>query len=150
MESERTTVLPADIDEVRRALLRPELLSAWLGPWTDRGDGTAIVVTDDGVTRLVSGHRSDDDGAVRWNWSPSTAPDDVTRVEVLLEVIDDASTALSVRELRPDLQRSELDPTLSAGEHAATVERWDSSGERWTTCLLALGAVLSARLPVAV
>lgn len=66
----RTAELAAPIDEVRAALADPELLGAWLGPWTPTGDGTATVRTDDGVVRRVRLLPSTSNDRVRWRWWP--------------------------------------------------------------------------------
>ena len=135
MQTERSATVPGDLDTVREALLDAELLSAWLGPWTDLGDGHARVVTDDGVTRRVSDHRIEPDGAVRWSWSPVDDPERCSEVVVHLED-HEAGTQIVIRETLLD---------LPGGSHAG--DRVDasvhgSSGDRWTRCLLALGAVL--------
>ena len=108
MQIERSTRLPGDLDSVRQALLAPDLLSAWLGPWREGTDGRAIVVTDDGVRRAVTGHHVDDHGDVRWTWAPVDAPGDTSEVVVHLEDHGDAGTGVVVRETRLDT------PTVAA------------------------------------
>ncbi len=139
MQTERSAIVPGDLDTVREALLDAELLSAWLGPWTDLGDGHARVVTDDGVTRRVSDHRIEPDGAVRWSWSPVGDPERCSEVVVHLED-HDAGTQIVIRE------------TLVEGVPGDRVDAsiHGSSGDRWTRCLLALGAVLDQHRLVAV
>ncbi len=143
MQIERTAIVPGDLDAVRDALLAPELLSAWLGPWTDHGDGHARVVTDDGVTRRVSDHHLDADGHVRWTWSPLDDPECRSEVVVHLEDLD-AGTQVVIRET---LVGGHADDRL--GDHVeASIH--GSSSDRWTRCLLVLGAVLDQHRLVAV
>lgn len=142
MEIQRTTVMPASSDEVRSALSDPELLSAWLGPWTEQHDGTAIVVTDDGIARRVSGRRANADGSIRWTWAPIGSPEDSSDVELRLDIVDDEHTQLTVREA-PSVP-------AAAASTPTDVLCLAGSSERWTACLLALGSLLSARVTVAV
>ncbi len=145
MQIERSTIVPGDLDAVREALLDPELLSAWLGPWTDLGDGEARVVTDDGVTRHVSDHHLDLDGGVRWSWAPLGQPDDRSEVTVELEQLD-VGTRIVIHETR--IGEHPCERVTTALELDASVHR--ASGDRWTSCLLALGALLEQRRLVAV
>ena len=135
MQTERCATVPGDLDAVRAALLDAELLSAWLGPWTDLGDGDASVVTDDGVTRLVSDHHLDAEGHVRWSWSPVGDPEQRSEVVVHLEH-HEAGTQIVIRETLLDL------PGAPHAGDRVDASAYGSSGDRWTRCLLALGAVL--------
>ena len=86
MDITRTTLLDASPDEVREALTDPELLSAWLGPWSDD-----TVVTDDGVTRSV---RRTESG---WIWWPEG--DESSASEVVYTIVpEDGRTRLTITE----------------------------------------------------
>jgi hypothetical protein len=135
MQTERSAIVPGDLDAVRDALLDPELLSAWLGPWTDRGDGGARVVTDDGVTRDVSDHHFDAEGRIRWTWSPLDDPAQRSEVVVHLEQGDDGTTIRILETLVDQPLDRRVDQRVDASIHGP-------AGDRWTRCLLALGAVL--------
>ena len=151
MQIERSATLPGDPDSVREALLSPELLSAWLGPWTDEGDGRSLVVTDDGVTRRVSGHSLDPDGNVRWHWAPLDAPDQTSEVVVHLDD-HQGGTRILIRETQLHHTAEHQGPGEDHVRARASVggTGFESSSDRWTRCLLALGAVLEQRLLVTV
>lgn len=142
MQIQRTAVLPATPDQVSDAVSDPDLLSAWLGPWTDRADGTAIVLTDDGVARRVTDRTVEPDGSVRWTWAPLDAPDDSSSVVLHIEQVDDEHTRLTVTEHR-------VAPAAATAATAAAA-RFTGSAERWTACFLALGALMSTRVAVPV
>ncbi|MFN8052199.1 MAG: hypothetical protein U0Q22_12215 [Acidimicrobiales bacterium] len=127
---ERTVLLEAGIDEVLDALQRPDLLSAWLGPWTPDADGTgATVTTDDGVTRRVTLLDADGTGAaVRWAWSPVDDPAAASEVRLVVSG-EGLRTRVTVVESLPTA-------TACTGRSVATAVPWLPS-------LLALGAVLA-------
>lgn len=138
---ERTTTLAVDCATAREAMLDPELLSAWLGAWTPQRDGSASVRTDDGVLRRVTGHHVDEHGDVRWTWSAEDGSDGSSQVVVRFEQVGD-STRVVVREataLDARLAPNRADATTAG---AATASVFGGVGDRWTSCLLALGAVL--------
>lgn len=127
----RTVLLDADTQLVRDALARPDLLSAWLGDWTENDDepGTATVVTDDGRQRDVVRLASTPD-SIRWQW---TLRDDRSAVsEVHIELIERGhQTLLVVHETAVHVGAG---PVLSAAPIGSI---------SWMPCLLALGAVIA-------
>ena len=69
---ERSVLVDVAPDVVRDALVRPDLLSAWLGEWSESDTGTSVV-TDDGVRRQVERVASGgvDPNTVVWRWQPA-------------------------------------------------------------------------------
>ena len=130
---ERSVELDLDVAAALDAVVRPELLSAWLGPWSTSGDG-ATVVTDDGVTRVVSDVARSGDG-VRWSWAPAG---DGTTSEVTITVspLDDGRSRVTVREVRA------ASGDAGAGAQDAGVAL---DGLGWAICLLALEIAAAAR-----
>jgi uncharacterized protein YndB with AHSA1/START domain len=130
---ERSAMLPASVDRVMDALSDPELLATWLGTCSD--DGTRIR-TDDGVVRRITGRERDGEAIVRWTWAPEARPDDRSEVVLTLTPVGE-QTRLVVRETR-----------APSGGAAATASARTAvlagAADRWTGCLLALGAVLLA------
>lgn len=130
---ERTTVLPASVERVMAALSDPELLASWLGTCSE--DGTRVR-TDDGVVRRITGRERHGDSIVRWTWAPEAHPHDRSEVVITLTSVGE-QTRLVVRETR----------SSSAGAAQASSRRTAvlaGAADRWTGCLLALGAVLLA------
>lgn len=139
---ERSVALDATVDEVLAALDDPELLSAWLGAWSDDldGRGGAAVVTDDGIVRRVADRRS---GVTTrsWTWRPTDAPDEASTVT--FTVRDDGGlTVLTVREDRVGVRAAASAVAAGAAATAPSVP--------WLRQLLALGAVLALGAPVRV
>jgi len=132
---ETTVEFDHSIEAVRQALSDPELLSAWLGEWRQH-DGATTVVTDDGIRRRVTDHRSTSDG-VSWRWS-SDDGSTTSSVTITLEPLGD-TTRLTVREVAA-VAASRRGP--SAAELCPTQVVLD--GAAWLASLLALGAVLAA------
>ena len=130
---ERTTVLPASVDRVMAALSDPELLGGWLGTCSE--DGTRVR-TDDGVVRRITGRERDGDSIVRWTWAPEAHPDERSEVVVTLTSVGD-QTRLVVRETRTP-------STVAAQASARRTAVLAGAADRWTGCLLALGAMLLA------
>lgn len=134
----RTVLLDADTQQVRDALERPELLSAWLGVWTetgstnDAGERTATVVTDDGRLRDVLRLPSTSDHSIQWRWTPRD--DRSATSEVRIELLERGhQTLLVVHEIA-------LDP---AGGGATALSAAPIGSISWMPCLLALGAVIA-------
>lgn len=113
--------LDAPADLVMAALEDADLLTAWLGEWTDHDDSTATVRTDDGIVRTVTdrGWFGDE---LRWRWHHYSDESTASEVTIRLVPLDGGVTRLTVRETRATACAL---PT-------------------WTGCLLALGAVLAA------
>jgi uncharacterized protein YndB with AHSA1/START domain len=130
---ERTAVLPASVDRVMAALSDPELLASWLGTCSE--DGTRVR-TDDGVVRRITERERDGDSILRWTWAPEAHPDDRSEVVVTLTSVGE-QTRLVVRETRSP-------STATAQASARRTAVLAGAADRWTGCLLALGAVLLA------
>jgi hypothetical protein len=94
------------------------------------------VRTDDGVVRRITEREHDGNTTVRWTWAPEAHPDDRSEVVVSLTAVGN-QTRLVVRETRTP---STATPRASARRTAALA----GAADRWTGCLLALGAVLLA------
>ena len=138
---ETSVELDASIDAVRDALSDPELLSAWLGSWTEDSSG-ATVVTDDGVLRRVTDHLVSPD-SVSWRWQEGHDDDGpASRVTIELEQIEGA-TRLTVRETC-SAARTSSGERAGAPRPARTPGRLALDSAAWLASLLALGAVLAA------
>lgn len=113
IEVERSITIPADADTVREALMDPDALSVWLGPWRADRHG-AQVTTDDGTVRAVRDHRVDDHGDVRWRWNPCDRPDEVSDVRISVEPHGGDASQVRVIERMPQ-------PDSSSGTWSTTV-----------------------------
>lgn len=135
---ERAVELDASLDEVLAALSDPELLSAWLGAWTEDRSG-ATVRTDDGVLRRVTDRRWHTDG-VEWRWHDDRDADAASTVRITLEP-SSGGTRLVVRETACSTGvRATAAPETTAARTRAVV----LDPAAWLANLLALGAVLAA------
>lgn len=147
----RSVMLPTDLDDATDALLDPERLAAWIGPWQQEpGTGKASVTTDDGTLRCVEDHRVDEHGNVRWSWHPVEEPTERSDVLITLTPLEEQSTLVTIHETRP---------TTFASAQACAVQIPGTPGvprvpaaaglpDRWLPCVLALGAVCASRLLV--
>lgn len=148
--AERTVLLDADIDRVLEALTSPDLLSTWLGDWTEGGsagsDGSAVdaapgaaeVRTDDGLLRRVQRLDADAPNEVRWRWAPECDPSLWSDVRFTVTT-EGGRTRLTVTE------------TLAAGRPGAVASASATApAVSWLGSLMALGAVLAVGSLVAV
>jgi uncharacterized protein YndB with AHSA1/START domain len=133
----RETVLPSAPDRVMEALLDPELVATWLGACSD--DGTRIR-TDDDVVRRITQRRCDGERTLSWTWAPESRPDDASDVVFTLTP-EGGGTRLVVRETRAPGTST---PVASSAATNARTNALALAADRWTGCLLALGAVLQA------
>lgn len=131
---ERAVELDASIEAVREALADPELLSAWLGHWSEDRSGTTVR-TDDGVRRRVTDRRWHTDG-VEWRWHDERDHSAVSTVHITLEP-HDGRTRLVVRE-------TACASSIGAPGPAARVRSVVLDPAVWLANLLTLGAVLAA------
>jgi uncharacterized protein YndB with AHSA1/START domain len=130
---ERSAVLPASPERVMAALSDPELLASWLGTCSEDG---SRVRTDDGVVRRITGRERDGDSVIRWTWAPESDLHDRSEVVVTLTSVGE-HTQLVLRETRgPSFATAKASSRRTAALAGAA--------DRWTGCLLALGAVLLA------
>lgn len=132
---ERTEVFDAPIERVLDALRSADLLSAWLGPWTQEPDqtGAAHVTTDDGTRRRVVLLPQPSPNEVVWRWSPGDAPGHETEVHFTV-TSDGDRTRLTVIET-PTWTATASASARSAAATAPTVP--------WLRAMMALGAVLA-------
>lgn len=131
---ERSVELDLDVTDALEAVLRPEILSVWLGRWTPGDDDAhATVVTDDGIRRRVDDIARHIDG-VSWRWSPDTAheTDDGAAPDITSDV------RITVVPLAGD--RSRLTVTEVQASSGAVLD-----GLAWSICLLALEIAAAAR-----
>jgi uncharacterized protein YndB with AHSA1/START domain len=133
-EVERAVELDASLEAVRDALSDPELLAAWLGPWTEDGSGTTVQ-TDDGVVRRVTDRRVHADG-VEWRWHDEGDTDAASTVRITLEPLA-GGTRLVVRETACSATTASVAATTR--ERSVVLDP-----ATWLANLLALGAVLAA------
>lgn len=136
---ERSVELDADLETVLDALSDPELLSAWLGTWTEDGSGTSVL-TDDGVRRRVTDRHAHELG-VEWRWHDERDASAASTVRITLEP-HEGRTRLVVRETAVAV------PTATASAVAGGAGRRPRAvvldPAAWLADLLALGAVLAA------
>jgi len=125
MDESVTTTMQVDLDApadlVVAALDDPDLLTAWIGEWTDREDSTSTVRTDDGILRIVT-DRGWAGEELRWRWHHADDDSVASEVAIRLAPLEGGSTRLIVRETRASM----------------------GPGPNWSGDLLALGAVLLA------
>lgn len=135
---QRETLLPSSPDRVMDALRDPELVATWLGACSD--DGTRIR-TDDDVVRRITQCQREGEHRLRWTWAPESHPDD--RSEVVFTLTPEGGgTRLVVRETRAP--RAGARAAASADAATSRTNALALAADRWTGCLLALGAVLQA------
>lgn len=134
----RETLLPSSPERVMEALRDPELVATWLGACSD--DGTRVR-TDDDVVRRITQCRREGDHTLRWTWAPESRPED--RSEVVFTLTPEGSgTRLVVRETRAPCVEARA--TASVDAATGRTNALALAADRWTGCLLALGAVLQA------
>lgn len=140
----RSVVVPTDTARATDALLDPDLLSAWIGPWDQhRGSDSATVVTDDGTVRRVENHREDGHGNVSWSWYPEDHPAEHTTVTIEVAPLGESSTLVTIHESPP---RHVANASMSARASSAYLGARNST-EVWTANSMALGAVCLQRVP---
>jgi hypothetical protein len=137
---ERSVELDLGLEDAVDALHRPDVLSTWLGRWTDRGPDGASVVTDDGVTRSVRDIVRRADG-VSWSWSPSTGGP-TSDVTIAVTPLEDGRSRVTVREVRAASDATAAAVTTSDVTASAGIAL---DGLGWAVCLLALEIAAAAR-----
>ncbi len=135
---ERSVDLDLDLVAALDAVHRPDVLSTWLGRWTESPDGTTVV-TDDGVAREVVRLERHEHG-VSWAWAPANGGAS-SEVTIAVVPLDDGRSRVTVREVQATASGAAR-ASASAGGAAPGIAL---DGLGWAVCLLALEIASVAR-----